>query len=76
MRWQLVGSPVAVPQLRSRRLLPLLANEHATNIFRKTHDPLVQSFEPDEDWRWCYVDGIALEPARLQKANDDETSRF
>ena len=30
----------------------------------------------NEDWRWCYVDGIALEPAPVQKANDDETSRF
>ena len=44
------------------------ANKHATKHFHQTQDPLMQSFEPDEDWGWCYVDELFLEPAPLQKA--------
>ena len=25
-----------------------------------TEHPLIQSFEPGEDWVWCYVDDIAF----------------
>jgi uncharacterized UBP type Zn finger protein len=35
-------------------------NKHATKHFQKTHHTIVQSFEPGEDWRWCYVDQIML----------------
>jgi uncharacterized UBP type Zn finger protein len=31
-------------------------NRHATKHFQKTRHPIIQSFEPGEDWRWCYVD--------------------
>lgn len=31
-------------------------NKHATKHFHTTGHPIVQSFEPDEDWRWCYID--------------------
>lgn len=34
---------------------------HATAHFRTTGHPLVQSFEPGEDWYWCYVDEVAFE---------------
>ncbi len=37
-------------------------NKHATKHFRAVHHPIVQSFEPGEDWLWCYVDEIFLEP--------------
>ncbi len=30
-------------------------NRHATKHFHGTKHPIVQSFEPGEDWRWCYV---------------------
>jgi uncharacterized UBP type Zn finger protein len=43
-------------------------NKHATEHYRQTHDPLIQSLEPGEDWGWCYVDETFLEPACLQKA--------
>jgi hypothetical protein len=43
-------------------------NKHATAHYLQTHDPLIQSFEPDEDWGWCYVDEVFLEPAPLQAA--------
>jgi hypothetical protein len=31
-------------------------NRHATKHFQATKHPIMQSFEPGEDWRWCYVD--------------------
>ena len=31
-------------------------NKHATKHFHATGHPVVQSFEPGEDWLWCYVD--------------------
>jgi uncharacterized UBP type Zn finger protein len=37
---------------------------HATAHFRDTRHPIVQSFEPGEDWGWCYVDEVMLEPER------------
>ena len=36
-------------------------NRHATKHYRAEQHPLVQSFEPGEDWYWCYVDEIAFE---------------
>jgi hypothetical protein len=36
-------------------------NRHATAHFGATKHPLVQSFEPGENWYWCYEDKVALE---------------
>jgi uncharacterized UBP type Zn finger protein len=38
-------------------------NKHATKHFHATQHPAIRSFEPDEDWGWCYVDELFLEPA-------------
>jgi uncharacterized UBP type Zn finger protein len=38
-------------------------NRHASNHFRDSGHPIVQSFEPGESWRWCYVDEVWLSPA-------------
>jgi uncharacterized UBP type Zn finger protein len=38
-------------------------NRHATAHFRHTHHPVMRSFEPGEDWGWCYVDELFIEPA-------------
>ena len=35
-------------------------NKHATKHFHKTKHPIIKSFEPGEDWRWCYVDKIEV----------------
>jgi uncharacterized UBP type Zn finger protein len=35
-------------------------NKHASAHAAATGHPLVQSFEPGEDWVWCYVDEVAL----------------
>lgn len=37
-------------------------NKHATKHFHATKHPIIQSFEPNEDWLWCYVDEIAIQP--------------
>ena len=37
-------------------------NKHATRHFHDTKHPIVQSFEPGEDWMWCYVDEVMMEP--------------
>jgi CPA1 family monovalent cation:H+ antiporter len=31
------------------------AQRHATAHFHRTRHPVVESAEPGEDWRWCYV---------------------
>jgi len=35
-------------------------NRHASKHARAAAHPIVQSFEPGEDWRWCYVDQAYL----------------
>lgn len=30
-------------------------NRHASAHFHSTRHPIIQSLEPGEDWRWCYV---------------------
>ncbi len=37
-------------------------NKHATKHFLATHHPIMQSIEPGEDWLWCYVDEVMMEP--------------
>ena len=38
-------------------------NTHATKHFHTTHHPIIQSFEPGEQWRWCYPDELFMEGA-------------
>ena len=35
-------------------------NRHATAHFHASTHPLIQSYEPGEDWWWCYVDEVAF----------------
>ena len=42
--------------------------KHATKHFHRTTHPIIRSFEPDEDWGWCYVDGLFFEPAPAARA--------
>lgn len=37
--------------------------KHATKHFEATGHPIVDSFEPGEDWGWCYLDNVFLQPA-------------
>ncbi len=36
-------------------------NRHATAHFQTSAHPLVQSYEPHEEWYWCYVDELVFE---------------
>jgi uncharacterized UBP type Zn finger protein len=36
-------------------------NKHATQHYRKVKHPVIQSFQPDESWRWCFADEILAE---------------
>jgi Zn-finger in ubiquitin-hydrolases and other protein len=33
---------------------------HASGHAASDHHPVVRSFEPGEDWRWCYVDEVLV----------------
>lgn len=35
-------------------------NKHATAHFKETGHPIIQSFQPGETWRWCYVDKMEV----------------
>ena len=36
-------------------------HKHATAHFRLTGHPIMKSFEPGEEWGWCYVDELMLD---------------
>ncbi len=36
-------------------------NKHATKHFHSTNHPVIKSFEPGEDWQYCYIDDIYKE---------------
>lgn len=35
-------------------------NKHAGKHFSEADHPVMQSFEPGEDWRWCFVDDMVV----------------
>lgn len=35
-------------------------NRHATKHYHATQHPIITSFEPGENWSWCYVDRIGM----------------
>ena len=37
-------------------------NRHAKKHFYSMEHSFVQSFEPGEDWIFCYVDKVVIEP--------------
>lgn len=39
------------------------AGKHATKHFHATQHAMMKSFQPGEDWGWCYVDERFFEPA-------------
>jgi uncharacterized UBP type Zn finger protein len=36
-------------------------NRHATAHFHASEHPIIRSYEPGEDWYFCYVDDLAFE---------------
>jgi uncharacterized UBP type Zn finger protein len=41
-------------------------NKHATKHHRATTHPVIQSFQPGEDWFWCYPDELMFELDQTQ----------
>lgn len=37
--------------------------KHATKHFHSSNHPIIRSYERGEDWGWCYVDNLFIEPA-------------
>ena len=33
-------------------------HKHASAHYHTTQHPVIQSFQPGEDWKWCYVDEV------------------
>ena len=40
-------------------------NKHATKHFHRTKHPIMKSFEPGENWGWCYIDEVELDPSSM-----------
>jgi uncharacterized UBP type Zn finger protein len=36
-------------------------NKHATRHFHSSSHPIIKSFQPGEDWGWCYVDELMFD---------------
>jgi uncharacterized UBP type Zn finger protein len=45
-------------------------NQHATRHYHATRHPLIRSFEPGEDWGWCYEDEVMVEGEELRGARE------
>lgn len=41
--------------------------KHATKHFHRKQHPIIRSLQPDEDWGWCYVDELFMEPAPVAR---------
>ncbi len=48
-------------------------NRHATDHFHAEGHPIVESLEPTESWRWCYVDEVLLPPGSGRPSGEDRT---
>lgn len=43
-------------------------NRHAAKHHHATTHPIIQSFQPNEDWAWCYVDQVVLKGSTVDAA--------
>jgi hypothetical protein len=41
----------------------ILPKQACHQALSRDQTPIVTSLEPGEDWSWCYVDEVMLEPA-------------
>ena len=35
-------------------------NKHGTKHFKETGHPVIKSYEPGENWKWCFIDEIFM----------------
>jgi hypothetical protein len=43
-------------------------NQHATKHYHATGHPVIQSFEPGEDWGWCDIDETMVDLTTVVRA--------
>lgn len=36
-------------------------NKHSTKHFHQNQHPLIKSYEPGQNWKWCFVDETMIE---------------
>ncbi len=36
-------------------------NKHATKHYHQTKHPVIKSYQPGENWEWCYIDEVLVE---------------
>ena len=46
-------------------------NRHATKHHHGTEHPIIQSFEPGEDWGFCYPDDLMLASSTVEAAIEE-----
>ena len=44
-------------------------NKHATKHYHATGHPVIKSFEPGEDWGYCYVDDLFVEDLHVNEGS-------
>ncbi|MHB1134661.1 MAG: UBP-type zinc finger domain-containing protein [Chloroflexota bacterium] len=49
-------------------------NRHATKHYHATQHALIRSFEPDEDWAWCYAHERPFAPRQERQRHKKEAS--
>lgn len=49
-------------------------NKHATLHFHSTRHPIIESLEPGEDWRWCYVDEVLFSSEADTRPEENENA--
>jgi uncharacterized UBP type Zn finger protein len=42
-------------------------NRHARRHFHEAGHPIIQSYEPGENWRYCFIDDIELPPGKVYR---------
>jgi len=52
-----MGAPAQMSRVRPRRLLYESIGKHATKHANTAGHKVIRSFEPKENWRYCYFDG-------------------
>ncbi|MFC7382565.1 UBP-type zinc finger domain-containing protein [Sphaerisporangium rhizosphaerae] len=51
-------------------------NRHASHHYASEGHPVAESFEPGEDWAWCYADEQLFEPSPSGKGERSHAARF
>ena len=58
---RLVGAPALCRTCGHVGCCDSSPNRHATAHFHATGHPVIEGYDPPEDWGWCYVDEVAFD---------------